>query len=93
MGPFAVLAAVDDSGIAKDLHMVGQSRLADVQFFQQLAGTLFTAMQHFQNPDAVFITQGFEDTNDNLFVRHEKTPHIDIYRYDNKRIDRCQCIL
>ena len=93
MGPFTFFAALDDSGIAENLHMVGKGRLTDVQFFQQLARTLFTAMQHFQNPDTVFITQGFEDTNDILFVRHEKTPHIDVCRYDSKQIDRCQCIL
>ena len=39
--------------------MVRQSRLRDIQFLQQPACTFFSALQHLNDQDAVFIPKGF----------------------------------
>ena len=61
MHPLALFSAGDDPGIAEDLHMVGQRRLADIQFVQQLAGALLAAMEQLQNANTVLIAQSFEN--------------------------------
>lgn len=77
--PFALLAAHDDAGITENLHMVGQSRLADAHFLQQTASTLLPSAEQVQNPDTVFIAEGLENQS-NLSLVHG-TPPIDVYQY------------
>ena len=54
--PFALFPSVDNSGIAEDLHVMGQGRLADVQCIQQFTGTHFSIVKELQNPNPVLIT-------------------------------------
>lgn len=58
--PFPFFSANDHTGIAKNLHMVGQRRLGNLQFLKHFTGTLFAACQHLQNANTVFIAERFE---------------------------------
>ena len=40
--------------------MMGQGGLADLQLLQKFTGTFFTAAQHFQDLQTVFITKGLK---------------------------------
>ena len=76
MDPFPLLAAGDDPGIAEDLHVVGQGRLADVQLLQQLTGALLAAMEQPQISYPVLITQRLENEGHFLFrERQSATSH------------------
>ena len=61
MHPLALLASGDKSGIAEDLHVVGQGWLADIQLFQQLAGTFLSGSEQLHDLHPVLITQCLED--------------------------------
>ena len=59
--PLALFPALDNAGVAQKLHVVGQGRLADAQFLQQPAGTLFSAAKQLQNLQPVFIAERLEN--------------------------------
>ena len=58
--PCAFLATGYDSGIAQNLHVVGQSGLTDAHLLQQTAGAFLTAAKQLQNLQPVFITEGLK---------------------------------
>ena len=60
MHPLPLLTPHDNPGIAQNLHVVGQGRLTDAHFLQQLAGAFFPAAEQFQNLQPVFIAEGLE---------------------------------
>lgn len=48
--PLAVAPVPDQSSLAQDLQVVGNSRLGHPQCFHEFTNTLFAPRQHLQNP-------------------------------------------
>jgi hypothetical protein len=69
MGPFSLFAPRYQSGIAENLHVVRQSRLADFQFVEQHTGTFFAAFENVEYFPAVFIPKRFENHCSVLIAR------------------------
>ena len=61
VGPLTLLAGLHDPRFDKDLHVVGKSRLTDVQKLQQLTGALLTGAEKKQDLKTVLVTKRFED--------------------------------
>ena len=76
MHPLSFFSAGHNACIAEDLHVVGQSGLADVQVLQKVAGTQFPTPEQLQNPDTVFVAQRLENDCHVLFVHtYSHTSH------------------
>jgi hypothetical protein len=61
MGPFALGPAFHHAGFAKDLHVMRQGGLTDLQILENLASALFSAAEHVDDQQPILITEGFED--------------------------------
>lgn len=57
MYPLTLFSAVDNTGIAQDLHVMRKRGLRNMQIIQQHTGTFFTAAKKFQYPQTVFVTK------------------------------------
>ena len=83
MGPFALLPAVHQSGIAQYLHMIGQSGLSEIQRLLKLAGTFLSGAQLLQNRQALGIAQRFEYFRVLLMLSHALTSNQIILMYQS----------
>jgi hypothetical protein len=82
MHPFSFFSDINQVAVTEDFHVMGKSRLRDIQILQKNASTLLTMLQRQHDCQPIFVSQRLDLSN--IFSEsHGGSPPIDEHRITN----------